>query len=180
MSDDHLSECVERIDVLLSKVEALPDVALRQDVQEIVKCLLAYHGAAVARLLRVALHEYKDGGTPLASLLVQDELVESLLLLHGLHPADLETRVHAALERVRPLLQSHGGNVELVGIEEDVVCLRLQGNCHGCPSSAATVKSRIESAIYEAAPEVRSIEVEEPGVSSIINGFVAIEKLSVV
>jgi Fe-S cluster biogenesis protein NfuA len=180
MPDEQLSACVERIDVLLSKVEALPDAALRQDVQEIVKCLLSYHGVALARLLRLALHEGDDGATPLASLLVRDELVESLLLLHGLHPADQETRVLAAVERVRPLLQSHGGNVELVCIDEGVVRLRLQGSCHGCPSSAATVKSRIESAIYESAPEVQSIEVEEPVESPPTGGFVGIEKLSAV
>ena len=93
--------------------------------------------------------------------LAGDELVSSLLLLHGLHPADLSSRIEEALERVRPFLQSHGGNVELVRLVEGVVHLRLQGSCHGCPSSAATLKSRIEQAIFEAAPDVAGIQVED-------------------
>ena len=72
-----------------------------------------------------------------------------------------ETRVRAALEKSRPYLQSHGGNVELVGIDADgVVRLRMQGSCHGCPSSAVTLKLAIEQAIHEAAPDVSAILVE--------------------
>jgi Fe-S cluster biogenesis protein NfuA/nitrite reductase/ring-hydroxylating ferredoxin subunit len=83
------------------------------------------------------------------------------LLLHDLHPVDLPTRVLGALENTRPYLKSHGGNVELVGIDEPgVVRLRLQGSCHGCPSSAMTLKLAIEQAIQEAAPDVTAIVVE--------------------
>ena len=70
-----------------------------------------------------------------------------LLLLHGLHPLDLEARVRQALDKVRPYLRSHGGNVELLGVDEGVVRLRLEGSCHGCPSSAATMRQTIEEAI---------------------------------
>lgn len=90
----------------------------------------------------------------------RDEVVSGLLLLHGLHPDGLEDRVAQALEQVRPALQSHGGNVELLDVREGVVHLRLEGNCHGCPSSAATMKSTIEEAILAHAPEIVSIEVQ--------------------
>jgi len=87
--------------------------------------------------------------------------VGSLLLLYGLHPVDLETRVRGALEKTRPYLRSHGGNVELVDVDESgAVRLRLQGSCHGCPSSAMTLKLAIEQAIHDAAPDVTSISVE--------------------
>src|SRR6185295_570875 len=93
--------------------------------------------------------------------LAQDELIASVLLLYDLHPVDLETRVRGALEKSRPYLKTHGGNVELVGIDEGgVVRLRMQGSCHGCPSSAVTLKLAIEQAIHEAAPDVSAILVE--------------------
>ncbi|MEP6956794.1 MAG: NifU family protein, partial [Chthoniobacterales bacterium] len=90
-----------------------------------------------------------------------DELVSSLLLVHGLHPLDLESRVRNALEKVGPRLAQHGGSVDLLGVTRDgVVRLRLAGNCHGCPSSILTLKFSIEEAIYAAAQDVTSLEVE--------------------
>jgi Fe-S cluster biogenesis protein NfuA len=103
-----------------------------------------------------------------------------MLLLYGLHPLDLETRVVQALDKVRPSLNLHEGGVELIGISEGVVHLSLQGNCDGCASSAATLKQTIETAIYAAAPDVAAIEVE--GVVMPLstqkngNGFVQIGK----
>ena len=61
---------------------------------------------------------------------------------------------------MRPYLESHGGNVELLGVEGTVVRLRLQGSCSGCPSSAMTLKLAIEDAIHKAAPEVATVEAE--------------------
>jgi Fe-S cluster biogenesis protein NfuA/nitrite reductase/ring-hydroxylating ferredoxin subunit len=83
-----------------------------------------------------------------------------VLLLYDLHPVDLETRVRGALEKSRPYLKSHGGNVELAAVEDTVVRLRMQGSCSGCPSSAVTLKLAIEQAIYEAAPDVSAILVD--------------------
>ncbi len=82
-------------------------------------------------------------------------------MLHDVHPDDTETRVLAALDQVRPYLGSHAGDVEYLGVDgEGVVRLRLQGSCDGCPSSLVTVKTAIEKAIEEAAPEVVRVEVE--------------------
>ena len=104
--------------------------------------------------------------------LAADDLVASLLVLHGLHPLNVETRIARALDRVRPYLGSHGGDVKLLGVKEGVVHLRLEGSCHGCPSSTVTMKLAIEKAIEEAAPEVVRIEVEgaSPSASAASNG----------
>ncbi len=93
---------------------------------------------------------------------MEDELVASLLVLHGLHPKDTRTRVVEALDQVRPYLGSHAGGVELLGVDPEagVVHLRLEGSCDGCPSSTQTVKLAIERAIEQAAPEVTAVEVE--------------------
>ena len=65
--------------------------------------------------------------------------------------------LRGALDKVRPYLKSHGGNVDLLSVVDGVVHLRLIGSCDGCPSSALTLKSAIERNIYEAAPDVNSI-----------------------
>jgi Fe-S cluster biogenesis protein NfuA len=96
--------------------------------------------------------------------LVDDELIGSLMVVHDLHPDDLATRVGAALESVRPFLGAHGGDVELLGLDGSVgaVYLKLLGSCDGCPSSAVTLRMAVERAIVEAAPEIVTIDVEEP------------------
>jgi Fe-S cluster biogenesis protein NfuA len=95
--------------------------------------------------------------------LAADEFVASLLLVLGLHPDPMEARVQEALASVRPFLGQHGGDVELLGIDDELgaVKLRLLGSCDGCPSSAATLQGAVEVAIHEKAPEVTRIVVEE-------------------
>ncbi len=97
--------------------------------------------------------------------LAADELVAHLLLLHGLHPVPLEGRVMQALGEVRPYLESHGGNVELLAVEGAAVHLRLEGSCSGCPSSAMTLKLAIENAIRKAAPEIEQVIAGDPAVA---------------
>jgi Fe-S cluster biogenesis protein NfuA len=91
----------------------------------------------------------------------RDDLVSSLLLLYGLHPLDLPTRIFQALEKTRPYLHSHGGNVEFVRLSDaGAVTLRLGGSCNSCAPSAATLQSAVEQAIYDAAPDVTVIVIE--------------------
>jgi Fe-S cluster biogenesis protein NfuA/nitrite reductase/ring-hydroxylating ferredoxin subunit len=148
------------VDELVQQVEAATDPVTRAASQELVRALMELHGAALERLLAI-IGRHGAAGATIVDQLTRDELVASLLLLYDLHPVDLETRVRGALEKTRPYLKSHGGNVELVGIEETgTVRLRMQGSCHGCPSSAVTLKLAIEQAIYEAAPDVTAIVVD--------------------
>jgi Fe-S cluster biogenesis protein NfuA/nitrite reductase/ring-hydroxylating ferredoxin subunit len=101
--------------------------------------------------------------------LAGDELVASLLAVHGLHPDDVDTRVARALDGVRPYLGSHGGDVELLGVTDDgVVRLRMLGSCDGCPSSSVTLTLAVETAIQRAVPEVSAIEVEEPTAAAAV------------
>lgn len=133
---------------------------MRGQARELVEALLEMQGAGLERIMEI-IHDFGSAGQSIIDKLGGDELVSSLLLVHGLHPIDLESRVHNALEKVRPRLAQHGGSVELLGVTpEGAVKLRLAGNCHGCPSSIATLKFSIEEAIYAAAPDVTSLEVE--------------------
>jgi Fe-S cluster biogenesis protein NfuA len=72
----------------------------------------------------------------------------------------VETRVAEALEKSHQYLKSHGGSVELQSIEDGTVHLRLQGTRGSCSSSSETLKSTVESAIYDAAPEVAAVIAE--------------------
>jgi len=148
------------VDELIQTLETTADPAVRAAAQDLVRTLLDLNGAGLDRMLGMI----RRAGEPARGLIDQftrDELVGSLLLLYGLHPVDLETRVRGALEKTRPYLRSHGGNVELVNVDENgAVRLRLQGSCHGCPSSAMTLKLAIEQAIHDAAPDATSIAVE--------------------
>jgi Fe-S cluster biogenesis protein NfuA/nitrite reductase/ring-hydroxylating ferredoxin subunit len=142
-----------RIEELLGQIRA-GDPGTAEVAEEVVRLVVELYGAGLERTVELAGPEAMDR-------LVEDELFASLLVLHGLHPKDTQTRVVEALDQVRPYLGSHAGGVELVGVDsEGVVHLRLEGSCDGCPSSTMTVKLAIERAIEEAAPEVTAVEVE--------------------
>ena len=69
-----------------------------------------------------------------------------------------QDKVGEVIEMVRPALQGHGGDVELVGVDEDnTVRVRLQGACQGCPGAAMTMKMGIERILKEKVPEVKEV-----------------------
>jgi Fe-S cluster biogenesis protein NfuA/nitrite reductase/ring-hydroxylating ferredoxin subunit len=126
---------------------------------ELVRLLVGLYGDGLARVIAV-LGEHGDAGAAIMTALTEDPLVESLLLLHDLHPLDVDARVQRALDQVRPYLGSHAGGVEYLGVADGVARLRLQGSCDGCPSSTMTVQLAIEGAVMSAAPEVSEVVVE--------------------
>jgi len=142
---------VQRIEALLDDLERLGDPAARATATELVQALLDMYGEGLRRIAaRVDMRE-----------LAGDELVGHLLFLHGLHPVPVQERVVGALDEMRPYLDAHGGDVRLLGIEDGVVRLQLQGSCSGCPSSAVTLRHGIEEAIYRAAPDIERVEAED-------------------
>ena|ERR1700754_5108937 len=166
---------VEKIEELVKKIEELPDPEARKSALGLVQALMDFHGEALDRLMEIVAAQGEPGYS-IFDKFSGDELVSNLLLLYGLHPLRIEERVLQALENVKPQLDSHGGSVELLEINEGVVRLRLQGNCKGCPSSADTLKLAIEAAIYAAAPDVVSIETEGVVETKSPVSFVQIEK----
>lgn len=176
--DKDFGNHMRQLDELLQEVEAIGDCAVRDRTGRIIQGLMDFHGAGIARMLE-RLAEMGEPGRQLIEELASDEPVSSLLLLYGLHPLDIETRVRLALDQVRPYLASHGGNVELLGVsEEGVARLHMQGSCNGCPSSAVTLKSMIEQAIYGRAPDVTGIETDDGHQDTPAKpGFVPVERL---
>jgi Fe-S cluster biogenesis protein NfuA/nitrite reductase/ring-hydroxylating ferredoxin subunit len=166
---------MENVEALIRKIENLPDASAKATALELVQALMEFHGAGLERLMEIVA-EAGGPGFAVFDNFAADDLVGSLLLLYGLHPLPIETRVTQALEKVRPYLDSHGGNVELLAITDGVVNLRMQGSCKSCPSSAMTLKLAIEEAIYAAAPDVVAIEAEGVAEQPSVTGFVQIGK----
>lgn len=154
-----MQRSIEKIEELIGRIESLPDPKARANAVALVQALMDFHGEALDRMMELVASE-GETGFAIFDKFSADPLVSNLLLLHGSHPLPLETRVTEALEKIRPHLDSHGGNVELLEITNGVVRLRLQGTCRTCPSSADTLRNAVEAAIYSAAPDVVSIEAE--------------------
>jgi Fe-S cluster biogenesis protein NfuA/nitrite reductase/ring-hydroxylating ferredoxin subunit len=157
LDDQELRERVGRIESLLEEIEAFQDPEARAKTAEMVQTLLELYGEGLGRIVESV---GRLGGEDLKDELLGDELITHLLLLHGLHPVDVETRVLGALDEVRPYLESHGGNVQFLGIGDGVARVRLEGSCDGCPSSTMTLKLAIEEAVQKAAPELEGVEAE--------------------
>jgi Fe-S cluster biogenesis protein NfuA/nitrite reductase/ring-hydroxylating ferredoxin subunit len=149
----------DRIQILLDSCAA-SGAAAQERARELVREVVGLYGAGLARIMQLAQEGPLDGpGLGLAERLATDDLVASLLLVHGLHPHSVHRRVSDALDRVRPYLGSHGGDVDLIGIDGDTVRLAFTGSCKSCPSSAVTLELAVQDAVRAAAPEVSSIEV---------------------
>ena len=152
-------ELVERVQELLGSLDEIADPVAQARVQELVGAVLELYGAGLERILGV-IADAGEGAVHIRNALLDDGIVASLLLIHGLYPVPLEERIAEAVESVRPFLASHGGGVEILSVEDGVARLRLQGSCNGCPASASTLEHALKEAIDEAAPDLLALEVE--------------------
>jgi Fe-S cluster biogenesis protein NfuA len=163
---------LKSIERLLGEIDRDAEPNLRSAVQQLVRLVMDLHGGGLERMLEL-IRQAGDGGAGLIERLSGDELVESLLVLHGLHPLSLEVRIDRALDIARTRLRSHQGELELIGIQDGAVRLRLRANGHGCGSTEA-LKEIVENAVYQAAPDIVSLVVEG---AAERQGFVPIEML---
>jgi Fe-S cluster biogenesis protein NfuA len=149
-----------RVEELLGILQSEGGEATASAAEELVRLLLGFYGDGLSHIM-AALRAEGAAGAAVLDRLLEDPLVESLLLLHDLHPLDVDERIQRALDQVRPYLGSHAGGVTYLGVtEEGVAQLRLEGSCDGCPSSTVTVQLAIKGAIEDAAPEVTEVVVE--------------------
>jgi len=154
-SERHLA----RVQELTEALEALPEGHAKDVAEDLIGAIMELYGDGLRRVVG-ALQEAGPAGQEIHGQLVEDGVVASLLLIHDLFPIDLEARVREALATVRPYMESHGGDIEFLGIDDGVARLRLEGHCKGCPASAATLELAIKEAIEEAAPDLAGLEVE--------------------
>ena len=143
----------ERVEALLAELRAQAGPQAAATAEELVSCLVELYGAGLATIIKVVGEDRPE----LMDKLVADPLVESLLLVHDLHPLDTSTRVRRAVEEVLPQLGSHAGDVEYLGLDESGV-LRLRLEQRGC--SGETVRDLISKAVTGAAPEAAGVAIE--------------------
>ncbi len=167
---------MQRIGGLVQQIDSIADPAVRAATKDLVQSLMDLHGAALEKALDIVA-EAGEPGMDIIGRLGRDSLVSSVLILYGLHPEDLETRVAKAVDRIRPQLRKQGCEVELLGVNEGAIRLRVQTGSHTCGSTAKTVQATLEGAVYDAAPDMSSLVIEgfEEKPSS---GFVSLDKLS--
>src|SRR5215472_243557 len=148
----------ERVEELLASLRSQGGAAA-DTAEELVRLLVGLYGDGLSHIV-ASLQAGGEAGRAMLDTLAADPVVEGLLLLHGLHPLDVDARIQRALDQVRPYLGSHAGGVQYLGVTDGVARLRLEGSCHGCPSSTVTVRLAIEGAVQDAAPEVTEVVVE--------------------
>jgi Fe-S cluster biogenesis protein NfuA len=155
----------ETIEQKLEALQARADPRVFDQAVELLQLVSELYGTGLATIMELA----QQHAPELIGHITADDLLASLLVANGLHPDDLAVRIANALEAVRPFLAGHGGDVELLDIDEraGAVRLRLLGSCDGCPSSAVTLRTTVERAIVDAAPEIGIIDVEEPSEQSV-------------
>jgi Fe-S cluster biogenesis protein NfuA len=156
MTSGHETQAAgERVEALLAELRSQAGPQVAATAEELVSCLVELYGAGLAQVVKLLGED--AAGPALMGKLVADPLVESLLLVHDLHPLDTSARVRRAVEEVLPQLGSHAGDVEYLGLDaHGVLQLRLvQGGC-----SAATARDLISKAVATAAPEAAGVGVE--------------------
>jgi nitrite reductase/ring-hydroxylating ferredoxin subunit/Fe-S cluster biogenesis protein NfuA len=152
--EEDFTTLAERVDRALASIRDLSE-SEREKAMELKKSIEAFHELALRKMVR-ALRETEAGKEVLLKV-VEDPAVYAVLLMHGIIKQDLFTRVAAVIEEVRPYMQSHGGDVELVKVEGNTVYVRLNGACSGCSLSAVTLKRSVEETIKARVPEIEYV-----------------------
>ncbi len=150
---------VRRIEDLVGRLEQTPDSACRDIGHSLMEAILEFHGAGLDRILEI-LFDSGEAGKAAIRRLAGDDLVASLLILHDLHPDDIETRVRQALGKMH-------GVAEFIGVFEGIVRVRVT-------SSGCGLKEATEVRLREAVPDAVDIVVEEAAPQT---AFVALESL---
>jgi Fe-S cluster biogenesis protein NfuA len=153
----------ERVESLLAELRSRAGPQVAATAEELVSCLVELYGSGLGEIVRIIGENAEENGSGprLMDALVADPLVESLLLLHDLHPLDVGVRVRQAIDQVLPRLGSHAGRVEFGGVDDrGVIQLRLERSGHGCQSSSASVREALEQAVTQAAPEAAGVEID--------------------
>jgi Fe-S cluster biogenesis protein NfuA len=168
-------EDMQQIGELVQQIESIADPVARASTKKLVQSIMDLHGRALENALDVVAAA-GEPGMSIIDRLGDDPLVSSVLILYGLHPEDLQTRVIKAVDRIRPQFRKQGCEVELLGVNEGAIRLRVETGSHSCGSTAKTLQASLEGAIYDAAPDLTSLAIEgfeeKPA-----SGFVALEKL---
>ena len=143
---------VQRIGELVGELENIADPEARASAKALVQLLLDLHGAGLERVMEIVAKNGESGQRTIDDL-GRDPLVSSLLVLYGLHPLDVESRVAQAVEQVRPQVRKGGGELDLLGIESwgrSVAASGYRARLWFHRQDAE--EAMVEDALYEAVP----------------------------
>lgn len=156
MAVDNLEQLAERADKAIAEIQSL-DPEVRAKAMALKSAIEEFHKVGLTQIVK----KLKDdpNGKHLLFELVDDPTVYALFAMHGLIRADLRTQVSRVIEMVRPYMQSHGGDVTLVDVQDKAVFVRLSGNCNGCSMSSVTLRNTVEESLAEHVPEIEKVEV---------------------
>jgi len=143
----------------LERMEQIPDDRTRDEVFALLDGIDTVHRYALGRLME-RLTEL--GGAGLAAQIAHDPMVQTLLEMYDLTAADEREQVEHALQSVYPYIESHGGRLELLGVEAGSVRVRLSGSCGDCPGSSGTLTRVVETALREGFPGFRALVAAQP------------------
>ncbi len=151
-----LERLASRIDQAAAVVDKL-DHQARDSAHELQHAIEAFHKEALTRMVR----RLKDDprGKELLFEMVDDPLIYALFVRHAIVRPNIVMRVSRVLDLARPYIRSHGGDVELVEVRDNVVYVRLHGSCNGCSLSAVTLRDEIEAALRTNIPEITGVQV---------------------
>lgn len=160
---DQGAEKFQEIEQLVARIDAFGDAEARENVHALIGAILELHGSGLDRMLDIV-HDSGDAGRAAIRRFAADSLISSLLVLHNLHPDDIEIRVQRALAKM-------SGNAALLGVFEGEVRVRLTGSHCG-------LKESVESTLREAIPDATKIIVEEaPPEAALQSGFVPLDAI---
>ena len=174
-------QVLERIGELAEELSEHPDPQVADKVSELLDWVDAFHRDGLGRLIEMT-RQWR--GEIFLESVAGDPITGTFLAAYGLGEGpeatdEAETAVHAALQSVRPLIESHGGDIEVTKVEDGVVTLQLKGTCDGCASSAATLTYGVEAALREGWPNFRKMVVEDPEAKSVNPETVDLECVTV-
>ncbi|MGH3794544.1 MAG: NifU family protein [Pseudonocardiaceae bacterium] len=149
-------QLAKRVDDAVRRIATLEGPA-KETAEEVKAAVEAVHRAGLVTIVRRMRQDPR--ARELLFELVDDPIVHLLLSLHGIVRPDVMTEAERVLDGVRPSLQSHGGDVELVLVEEGVAYVRLHGACNGCSMASRTMRSGVEEALVSNIPTITSVEV---------------------
>lgn len=178
-SEKEFQEKLRRLGAMVEEIDQVPGGGSKVAARELVLLLMEVHRTGLERIMELVFQAGGESGASggvILDRLGQDPIVRNLLLLYSLHPEELETRVLRALDVARARLRKFDARVEVVSLHEGAVELRLQTSGHTRGSTIKELRSIVEGAIYDLAPDLTSLTILAPEEESS-SGFVPLQSL---
>ena len=158
------TDIMPRVGELADELLNHPDPQVREQITELLDRVDVFHREGLGRLVEM-IRAWR--GEIFLESVNRDEIAGPFLETYDLgesddHDVEAEEAVSAALEEIRPYVESHGGTITVDSIVDGVVKVQMLGSCDGCPSSAATLTAGVEEALRRHWPNFRRLEVVDP------------------